>query len=189
MNQIIALVGKAQSGKTSVSNHIIKSHRYMRIAFADALKLMLIKADMCTFNECYVKKTKQSRFLMQKLGTEIFREQVSESYWIDIAIERVETLLSWGYNVVIDDIRFQNEINALLILQEKLSNMLKVNVVRLVKVDEDGAIAIDIGEADNHVSERTDDLEIDHELRAKHGELELLYEGIDHIISGKVNND
>lgn len=106
---IIGLVGRAYSGKTTVAEYLVKNHGYVALAFADALKQMLIRAGLCTHNECYVEKTERSRELMQKIGTEIFRKQIHEDFWVQQTAKRVREITADGRSVVIHDIRFPNE--------------------------------------------------------------------------------
>tara|TARA_R100000152_G_C6772179_1_gene198957 strand:+ start:1440 stop:1943 length:504 start_codon:yes stop_codon:yes gene_type:complete len=59
----------------------------------------------------YVFGNKSPRQLMQLLGTEFGRDMVSQSIWIDHLIERIRTAAT--ENIVIDDVRFDNEVEAL----------------------------------------------------------------------------
>ena len=54
-----------------------------------------------------------TRFLMQNIGTEIFRA-LKGSYWVDLMVNKIKELssLKWFYNsgvILIDDMRFDNE--------------------------------------------------------------------------------
>lgn len=74
--KIIGLTGHAGAGKSTLAEYLCTKYGFSRLAFADALKGMLITAGMCTHDECYHEKTERSRWLLQKIGTEIFRKQV-----------------------------------------------------------------------------------------------------------------
>lgn len=115
---IIGLVGKLQSGKTTsadiILDHLKKDYNIIcRYSFGDFLKTMILNAGICSPNELWGKKTEYSRFMMQKIGTEIIRKQVSENFWIDKMNQKIEkTFTDSPYEnilVVIDDVRFINE--------------------------------------------------------------------------------
>ena len=103
----IGLLGRAESGKTTVAKYLVEHHGFTRMAFADPLKEMLIQAGLCTREECYVAKTERSRELLQKVGTEIFRKQVHTDFWVQQIAKRVKE--SSACRIVFDDLRFPNE--------------------------------------------------------------------------------
>ena len=111
---IIGFTGKLESGKTTAANILIKNIKgdAVSIAYADLLKEMLMKAGLCTREELYDKKTKFSRMMMQKIGTEIIRKQVSENFWIDAMTKKISKIRNeYGkdINIIIHDVRFLNE--------------------------------------------------------------------------------
>lgn len=112
---IIGIVGKKESGKTTLSDMLKQffGQNVKEIAFGDALKEMLILADMVTPNEVFIKKTKLSRWLMQKVGTNIFRDQVDPNYWVKQMQIKLNKIKDENPNtiVIIHDMRFLNEAN------------------------------------------------------------------------------
>jgi len=105
---LIGLVGKIESGKTTVANFIKEQWGdTILIAFADPLKEMILKAGLCTKEELWGKKTKFSRLMMQKIGTEIFRNQIDKNYWIKKTDEKIKN--SKSKNIVVHDVRFIDE--------------------------------------------------------------------------------
>ncbi len=160
---LIGLVGKAGSGKTTIANLLIRKYGFERMAFADPLKEMLIKAGMCTRDECYGEKTKMSRWLMQKVGTEIFREQIDEDFWVKATLDRLSE--RWDENprarIVIDDVRMPNEAQAIRALGGEL-----VRVVRIGYENENAA---------GHKTEMLlDTIQVDHEIHAVSGDIQGL---------------
>ncbi len=106
---IIGLTGKKRSGKTTVANLIQAATKSPILSFAGPLKEMIEKAGICTHEELYSNKTEFSRRMLQKIGTDIFRNQVDRRFWI----KRMKEKIFCDYNdkkiIVIDDIRFKNE--------------------------------------------------------------------------------
>jgi len=57
------------------------------------------------------KRIPEVRTLLQRLGTEVGRNIIGETVWLDVAERRVKEWLADGHNVVITGIRFANEAN------------------------------------------------------------------------------
>lgn len=127
---LIALTSPApQSGKSTVANRLIMQHRFRLLKFAGPLKNMIrtllwdcgIATDM---TERYVDGDLKeavipelgvtSRKLQQDLGTGWGRELIRQDLWVHIVKKSAERLMARGQNVVIDDMRFQNEFDMVL---------------------------------------------------------------------------
>lgn len=111
---IIGITGKKGVGKTTFANFIKDVfHDSYVISFSDELKMMLLKAGLCQYKELYVKKTKKSRELMQRIGTEIFRYQVDPDYWVKKMEAKIKEIYKTSKirSIIIDDVRFINEAN------------------------------------------------------------------------------
>lgn len=154
---LIGLLGRAQSGKSTVAKMLVEEFNFIRVAFADPLKEMLITAGMVTSEEVYGQKTEMSRFLLQKVGTEIFRKQIDPLYWVKEASGRIENLLVCGVSVVVDDVRFPEEAEAI--------KQMEGGVIKIERVD-----FVDEQAGTTHDSERfVDSIEYDHVIRAETG--------------------
>jgi hypothetical protein len=116
---LIGIVGIAGSGKTLVAKHLVEHRGYTRMRFADPLKRMLrdglgltdeeVDGDMkSTPNPVFAGRT--PRYLMQTLGTEWGRKKVSHDIWVNIW--KRDAALA-GDRVVVDDVRFSNEADAI----------------------------------------------------------------------------
>jgi len=117
---LIALAGKKYSGKDTAAACLVDCHGFVRYAFADPLK------DVCRslflFDHAqlhgHLKDVVDPRYgqtprqLMQKLGTDFVRDQVSPTFWVD-------RFRSWYAtqppctNVVVSDVRHQNEVDVI----------------------------------------------------------------------------
>jgi hypothetical protein len=125
---LIALIGPAGSGKTTLANQLSSRHGFIRKPFAANIKSMLLTflqnqglefmvADRMLHGDLKETPTpylggRTPRHAMQTLGTE-WRDMISRDLWID-AWER-EVRLLWqrlqDINIVVDDMRFQHEVD------------------------------------------------------------------------------
>lgn len=125
---LIGLVGLIGSGKDTVAEYLVKNYSFKRDSFAKSLK----DATANIFNwdrELLEGHTKESRewreqtdrfwsekfgkevtprWILQYFGTEVCREHMLDSIWVDSLVARYR-----GENTVISDTRFVNEINTI----------------------------------------------------------------------------
>jgi hypothetical protein len=127
--KILGVCGTAGSGKGVVAE-VLMNHGWQLVKMSGPLKAMLT----ALFREMgYTSDATQDliegsskeaeaifgnspRRLMQTLGTDWGREMIGSSFWVRIAMEKIAALTLRGHNVVIDDVRFQNEIDAICLL-------------------------------------------------------------------------
>lgn len=114
---IIGIIGKANAGKSTISNHIREKFTenfpdlyVLQKSFSSPLKKMLLDTKICTEEELYERKTPFSRRMMQAVGTDIVRT-VAPDYWCNKMEEELyQIYLAKPYSIVIiDDLRFRNE--------------------------------------------------------------------------------
>jgi hypothetical protein len=118
------------SGKTTVADTLVSTLSFQKIALAGTLKSMLktfLKASGLSefvadaaISDPELKETpmavlngKTPRYAMQTLGTEWGRELFGEDFWVNSAIGRAKRHMDQGTSVVIDDVRFPNEADAI----------------------------------------------------------------------------
>lgn len=185
---IIGLSGKARSGKTTLADYLVKTHGFVKINFKDALidemvvrlpdvleKLLwneFIVDDEGIDRQCYeIKdlfryKPPIMRALMQNYGTDVRRKD-NDNYWVDKWHEKVTTALSLGRNIVVDDVRFLNEADAV-----KLQGGLVAQIRRS-----------DVTNTGEHQSEREMDLiDFDHIIPCSKGDFDCLYNKAEEIL-------
>lgn len=170
-----------QSGKTTVSNYLEDKLRFRPVRFANPLKSMILmlfvnmgysQAQARAMVDGHLKEAqlgrldgKTPRELMQTLGTEWGRGMVHEDLWAKVAKSRIEWLMSHGKSVVVDDMRFPNELEAI----EELGGY-------TVEINRPSADALNL----SHSSEGQLDgqcvfnLKNDGSLEALHGQVETL---------------
>jgi len=121
MDVIIGVSGKAQAGKDTIANYLVKNYGFTRIALADSLKDAIQDIFDLSYEQLYDSELKEKeldffpgwspRKLLQYIGTDLLRKQLHEDIWIMSLAQKIkERHLS---RVVIPDIRFPNERNNL----------------------------------------------------------------------------
>lgn len=144
MNNLICLYSSApQSGKSTVAQ-VLTDKGYRSLKFAAALKDMLRSLLRSVgYGELAIEEAlegvakevpvwslggKTPRELMQTLGTDWGRKLVSPDLWIDIMSMRVSSVLTQGLRVVVDDMRFPNEYEAMRALGATMVRVMRPNL-------------------------------------------------------------
>jgi hypothetical protein len=121
---LIGLCGAAGAGKNTVADFLSDSGgcTFMQIAFADPLYecvSTITGLPVARLKDRELKETvipwleKSPRQLLQTLGTEWGRGTVHPEIWIRIAMERASQHMAVGRCVVVTDVRFDNEAQAI----------------------------------------------------------------------------
>jgi hypothetical protein len=112
---IIAIVGKLGTGKDYIAQNIIMpildslNIRYIQCAFADQIKINAMTKNNVKYEDLYVKKTDETRKMLQTEGTEIGRLH-DPDIWIKYLFNWITVHKKRGIQVfIISDMRFQNE--------------------------------------------------------------------------------
>lgn len=163
----IGLVGQQRSGKDTVGDYLISKYGFKRFAFADELKEVVRRLFGYSYQEIQ-EKPYYVRDTLQMFATEGFRK-LYPRIWVDVLLRRVkkyQLVLPTVYShIVVTDIRFQNEADALHDAGFEL-----VKVVR------------ETGIKDAHVSE-TELLKICPDLLVpNNGTIEELYQEVDKLL-------
>ena len=176
---IIGLIGFAQVGKSTAAKHL-EGRGFVRINMKDALVAELRKnfplllsalseIYHLTEDELFEQKPLAMRSLMRNYGTEVRRGD-NTNYWTTQWRLKCSEAYRAGESVVVDDVRFLNEAEAV----RQQGGIL----IRLTRPD--------IATGGDHASE-TEQLEIvaDHTIECPPGEHGILYNALDEIISPK----
>jgi hypothetical protein len=118
---VIALLGRAGSGKSTAANYIVDNYNAERVSFAGPLKklakLLLELSDEQVYGSQEVKETVDPRYgltprvFMQRLGNGA-REVIGKTVWVDACMFNILNTFSNDPSkrvFVIDDCRYRNE--------------------------------------------------------------------------------
>lgn len=115
--RLIGLTGKAGSGKDTVGDYLYEHYNYRGISFAQPVRNALAAIFDLPY-ESFQHPWKEQplpmigrspRQLMQTLATEWGRNLVHPDLWLILAKESIEVGWAGGFDVVITDVRFENE--------------------------------------------------------------------------------
>jgi hypothetical protein len=118
--RLIAFSGFIGAGKTTAAK-MLADYDYVPTKFAKPLKAMLISIGLTMDDlEDPIKKSqphpllqgRTPRHAMQSLGSEWGRDLISTNFWAGLWAHEAGTLLDGGGRVVVDDMRFPNEVQA-----------------------------------------------------------------------------
>lgn len=131
MRRIVGLAGRKGSGKDEAAKALV-ADGWVKVAFADPLRDLLyilnpiVRPEHDEFvhpvcerwaeifdTEGYdeLKQIPEARRLMQVFGTEVVREHFGQDAWVRLTVEKI--LAIGSANIVVSDLRFNNEARAL----------------------------------------------------------------------------
>jgi len=129
---IIALCSPAMgSGKSVIAEHLVERHQFQLVKFAHGLKAMTaallgsIGYGADEIHDAIEGDAKETvipalgvtpRRIMQTLGTECGRDCIDPDIWANIAAARCASILATGRSIIIDDLRYENELGVLHLL-------------------------------------------------------------------------
>jgi len=159
---VVAFTGRKRSGKDTASRAFV-SQGYTQLSFAGPIKQMLaslldcqgvsdatihrmIEGDLKEIPTPYL-SGRSPRYAMQTLGTEWGRNLMASDFWCDILVNTAAECDS----VVISDLRFQNELEA---VQHRLDG----SVYRIIRP------GLEISDDDHPSETEMDNLEVDGEI-------------------------
>lgn len=115
---VIGIAGYIGTGKTTVSNWFIQNHGFKRVSFADPIRKMIMALGIPeeTLRDPVKKEQphdlllgRSPRYAMETLGTNWGRDLMHPHFWVgQLAVQTRRMPF-----VIIDDVRFQNEVEAI----------------------------------------------------------------------------
>jgi hypothetical protein len=118
---IVGLAGRARSGKDTVANILRVERRFVQLSFAAPMRRFVANLLGCHVADLEQIKEdphellggKTPRFAMQTLGTEWGRDTIAGDLWIRCCLAAARREAQCGHDVVISDVRFENEAAAI----------------------------------------------------------------------------
>lgn len=188
---LIGICGKARSGKDTVAEHLSCVYGFETYSLAKPLKSLVMDLFQMSHEQAYgdakeiidPRYDKSPRWLLQFIGTEVFRD-LYDDIWIDAGmreyrkclndrrqqcVELCEPALDFGF--VIPDVRFPNEFEAI-----------KRNggyIWKTVREDHIGASSGIEGHRSETSLDSIPDSDFDHILHATSGQISFLYKQAD----------
>jgi hypothetical protein len=116
---VIGIAGKKGSGKDMVGDYLVREHGFLKIAFADPIKEICkiafsLKDQQLNEDAKEIVDTRfgiSPRQMMQKVGTDMFRAEFGQNFWVNRLIETIAS--SEPCDIVVTDVRFDNEMEAI----------------------------------------------------------------------------
>jgi dephospho-CoA kinase len=175
----VAFFGPMASGKTFLAKHLVDDYGFTKLAFADKLKQVA--------KELFHVEGKdgKAREIYQQLGEGLRR--IDDNVWVNAILDKIDTLATlYGEDVpiVIDDVRYKNELTA---LRAKGFVLIKVTTSEIIRLQRVFSLYPNTTrQALNHVSE-TDLLHDkgDHSVDSR--DYKAIHD-LDGIISGTITN-
>lgn len=145
---IIGLVAPKGSGKTVVADKLCSKYNFVKFSVGDPLKHAImhifdLKQEQLWGNQKEIIDSfweVTPRELMQYIGTDIFRETFSKKYpnigkniWVLSLEKKIQDELPRNKNIVIDDIRFPNE---MALIEKYNGHIIKIHRPSLSSNDE-----------------------------------------------------
>lgn len=144
----IGICGKAGTGKTAVADRLVKKYGYKRYAVADEVKRIAMRL---------FKMKEKDRKLLQDIGFKM--REIRTTVWIDFLVDQIRG----KDKIVVDDIRYPNEYEA---LKKEGFKMIRVVADREICIkrltERDGTAAIE--RLDDESETAMDDVEIENVL-------------------------
>jgi hypothetical protein len=177
MNRLIGIAGKAGSGKDTAGAHLVERHGFDQYAFANPIRAMLAALGAFPASDLIDRDTKEvvigwlgksPRQMAQTLGTEWGRELVHPQLWVLMAQRRWEAAQAAGEDLVITDVRFENEVL-----------WVKAQGGQVIALERSGAAAVSA-----HASEQFDISAVADIVISNNGTIDDLKSGVDNAIAG-----
>ncbi|MFD7070354.1 hypothetical protein ACFV97_24325 [Streptomyces sp. NPDC059913] len=155
----VALMGRAGSGKDTAAARLVSRYAFVRVAFADPLKDSALRldpivgAESTSYGSLPIRLSDvvrrygwdrakngfpEVRRTLQNLGETVRTDD--PDFWLRMALDKIHTADRWSLPVVVSDVRYANEADAL-----------RTAGALMVRIERPGATAG--GEAARHVSE------------------------------------
>lgn len=186
MKIIVGFCAKAGRGKDTCSDYLVKQYNFKKIAFADPIRQVAKTLFQFCDSQLTNHKEKESiderinktpRQVMQEIGM-MFREKYGPNFWVDRTLSPILNSPEPNRLFCISDVRFTNEIEELLKLEQE-----KRAKVVLIKIENQKDF--EKNQVQEHISESIVDTHPAskfHLIIQNTSSLDSLYRKLDHMI-------
>jgi hypothetical protein len=137
---VVGFTGLIGAGKTTAAQYLVDEHDFVRVRFAETLKHMLITLGLSwaeidgSLREkpCELLGGKTPRYAMQTLGTEWGRQLICDDLWVRAWRRAVDCHAPYQH-IVVDDVRFENELAAVRAFENSLVIRVSRGVVNEIR--------------------------------------------------------
>lgn len=120
--RLLGLTGPAGAGKSTMAKGLIADGSAALLHFAGPLKAMLRAIGLTDEDVTGSRREhphpmlcgRSVRYAAQTLGTDWGREMIGRDVWVSLVMRDVDRLLEHGVDVVLDDVRFDDEAQAII---------------------------------------------------------------------------
>jgi len=141
--KIIGILGPAGSGKSTAATYLVDKYGAKRYSFAHPLKKIVRQAFDLTKDQVWGSQACKEkidprynvspRWLLQRIGTEGIRNTLGPDFWWELCMQQI--LDDNPPLAVIDDFRFENEVNGFLSLN--INHDPKYPLVHIWRIESD----------------------------------------------------
>lgn len=116
---LIGIAGRKGVGKDTAADFLVSTFGYHKRAFADPIKETITRLFRLSPSQLEGDNKEvidprhglSPRQMMQRFGTDMFRNMIKDSFWVDYFVEWYRE--HHDSDVVVPDVRFQNEVDAI----------------------------------------------------------------------------
>lgn len=147
---IIGLCGPAGAGKNTVADILVEDYGFQAISFADPIYRAVSEITGLPVSHLQDRRYKEKpigwlgsspRELLQTLGTEWGRKMIHENMWIVVLLNKIGEIKEQGGDVVVTDVRFDNEATALTLAGGDIWQVVRPGVADVAEHESENGIS------------------------------------------------
>ncbi|MDA9207350.1 hypothetical protein N9O61_00550 [Octadecabacter sp.] len=165
MNNLVGFSGRQGSGKTTLSELLVREYGFSAVSVASPIKEMLLSLGLSRDevfgsskeDACELLCGKTPRHAMRTLGTEWGRKLIGPSLWTNVWRNRVGTALVNG-KVIVDDIRFDDEADVIKKFGGTVIEIVREQADTVEHISESGISSVYIDHRHNNTVQLSDSI-------------------------------
>lgn len=147
---IIGLCGAAGAGKNTVADILVEDYGFQAISFAEPIYRAVSEITGLPVEHLQDRRYKEKpigwlgsspRELLQTLGTDWGRKMIHANLWIVVALNKIGEIKEEGGDVVVTDVRFDNEATALTLAGADIWQVNRPGIVDVAEHESENGIS------------------------------------------------